>query len=512
MLGAPAALAAAPILVILTLMLARGWSAARAGLVGLTVALAVAIAAFGYGSAVHGDLGVVPAVSGALAEAVFTAVTILWIVFPALCIYQLQTRSGAIASIQGAIDRVSPDRRILAILVGWFFALFLEGAAGFGTPVALAAPLLVSAGFDRVQAVAMVMVGHAAGVSFGAVGTPVMAQVAATALPGWEIARATGFFHALLGWVLLLFLVRWARQRPHDERPAAGGVSGPTALAAACFLIPFFGFAHWVGPELPTLAGAFIGGLAFVGLERMRTARAAVRPVQPAPMPRGLLRASAPYLVLVALILTTRMLPPLREALVAMQWEWRLWGAFRGSVAPAYHPGTMLFAGLLLGALVQRVPARMVRESMRAAMGQLAGVTVALVAMLALSRVLVHADMVDALAAAAAAGVGGAWPLAAPFLGVLGTFVTGSATASNILFTDFQQATAAELHLPTVSILGAQGFGAAVGNIICPHNIIAGGATVGLGGREGEVLRWTLLPCLLYTLLGGLLALVVISR
>jgi lactate permease len=103
--------------------------------------------------------------------------------------------------------------------------------------------------------------------------------------------------------------------------------------------------------------------------------------------------------------------------------------------------------------------------------------------------------------------IGAAWPLLSPFVGVLGTFVTGSATASNILFTDFQQATAENLRMPVLPLIGAQGFGAAVGNIICPHNIIAGGATVGISGQEGAVLSKTLVACLLYALLGGALAL-----
>ena len=95
----------------------------------------------------------------------------------------------------------------------------------------------------------------------------------------------------------------------------------------------------------------------------------------------------------------------------------------------------------------------------------------------------------------------------APFVGVLGTFVTGSATASNILFSDFQQATAERLGMSPLPLLGAQGFGAAVGNIICPHNIVAASATVNLVGQEGEVLRRTLAPALVYALLGGMLAL-----
>jgi lactate permease len=93
---------------------------------------------------------------------------------------------------------------------------------------------------------------------------------------------------------------------------------------------------------------------------------------------------------------------------------------------------------------------------------------------------------------------------------MLGTFVTGSATASNILFTDFQRETALAVGLPVAGVVGVQGFGAAVGNMICPHNVVAAGATVGLEGREGEILRQTLWVTLVYTALGGLLALVLV--
>jgi lactate permease len=138
-----------------------------------------------------------------------------------------------------------------------------------------------------------------------------------------------------------------------------------------------------------------------------------------------------------------------------------------------------------------------------AALRRLPLVAVALLAMLAVSRLMVHVGMVDALATAAASAFGSVWPLFVPAVGALGTFVTGSATASNILFTQFQQSTAVELGLPVLLVVAGQCFGAAVGNVICPHNVIAGGATVGLVGREGEVLRRTLLPGLSYALLGG---------
>ena len=165
----------------------------------------------------------------------------------------------------------------------------------------------------------------------------------------------------------------------------------------------------------------------------------------------------------------------------------------------------MLAAAFLAGAALQRATPREVASAVREAAGRLAPVVVALAVMLGLARVLVHAGMVERLAEAAAASLGGAWPLAAPFVGALGTFVTGSATTSNILFTELQAGVAAGLGLSVPLVLGAQAFGAAVGNIVCPHNIVAGCATVGIAGREGAVMRRTLPTCLFYAGAGGLL-------
>jgi lactate permease len=223
-----------------------------------------------------------------------------------------------------------------------------------------------------------------------------------------------------------------------------------------------------------------------------------------------LLRAGAPYLVLIALVLVTRLIPAVSDTLGAVEFAWTLPGGFQGAFAPLTHPGTLLVVSFLGGAALQQVGAPAVRTALRTTLGQLGGVTIALVAMLSLARIMVHSGMTEALAEAAAGAAGGAWPMLAPMVGVLGTFVTGSATASNVLFTDLQVATADALELPLLPMQGAQGYGAAVGNIICPHNIVAAGATVGLTGGEGDVLRRTLLPAVLYALAGGVLLLLVV--
>lgn len=486
-------LALAPILVIVGLMALLRWSAVTAGLVGLTVAAIVAPLAFGYGT--QPDSAGAAAI-GVAAEALFVTATILWIIFPALCTYELQSRGGAFATLTSAIRGVAVDRPTQAVLVAWFFALFLEGAAGFGTPVALAAPLLVSLGFSPVAAVALVLVGHAVGVSFGAVGTPVLTQAAMTGFGGAQLAAPTGLLHAAVGLLLLIFLVRLVARDP--EGTGTGGI-GMVAAAAACFLLPYLAIALWIGPELPTLGGALIGGVAFATLMRRR-AKDQARQTEPR---KGLWRALLPYTVIVALILLSRLVPPLQAALAAIELRWSLPGGFGGAMQPLYHPGTLLLLGFLAGGLMQgRAPADLAAAALGAAR-RLPAALLALMVMLTLARLMMHSGMIAALAEGAAATFGPAWPWMAPAVGALGTFVTGSATASNVLFADFQHAAAASLGLPALWLLAAQGFGAAIGNMICPHNIIAGGATVGLSGKEGEVLRRTLLPCALATLAGG---------
>jgi lactate permease len=493
-----ALLAATPIAVVLVLMVGLGWSAARAGAVTAAGTLLLAVTAFDFGGP-DDPFPTSSGLVGVMAEAGFVTLTVVAIIGPALGIHHLQQRTGATAVLQAGLARLTPDPRVAALLIAWFFTLFLEGAAGFGTPVALAAPFLVAAGFPPLAAVTAALVGHAVGVSFGAVGTPVMAQVASTEFTGSELAAATAPYHVALGWVLMAALVIVVGR----ALPAAGPPWRWGAVAAVLFFTPYWFIARFVGAELPTLGGALLGGTAFVAvaaaLGRSPNGADAVDR-------RELLRAGAPYATLVVLVLVTRLVPPIRDVLFDVVVDWELFGAFSGTIRPLYHPGALLPVAFLAGALAQRADTADVRHAVGATNGLLAPVIVALFAMVVIARTMSQAGMTDELALAAA-GVGGVWPLLAPAVGALGTFVTGSATASNILFTDLQASTAEAVGRPVLPLLGAQGFGAAVGNIICPHNVVAAAATVGLAGREGAVLRRTLPVTLLYVVLGGLLAL-----
>lgn len=488
-------LALLPILVFVALLLGLRLSAATAGLVSAAACLAIAYLAFGY------PLGSIDLL-GPLLEAGFTAISILWIILPALAIHEYQTRTGATATLAAWLSSVSAKPQLAALLIAWFFALFLEGAAGFGTPIALAAPLLVAVGFTPVRALAMALLGHAAGVSFGAVGTPIVPLLNAAPLDPYVLSILIVALHAVLGLLLPAIVFRMARPAERSERANWYWVP----VAAALFFVPAAALAWFLGPELPTLGGALLGLVLFAAVVRRERAAAAGAPPVPA-MEVG--KAALPYLLVLVGVLLTRMIQPVAGMLRSADLTWRL-DAFGGSVAPLYHPGTMLMAGLVVAALVSRPLARReLRPALVAAAARLAPVGLALVAVLVLARLMVHSGMIETLAGSAASMAGPHWPAASPLVGALGSFVTGSATTSNILFADFHVAVSAAGGFSPLLPLAGQGFGAAIGNIVAPHNIIAGAATVGLIGREAATLRQTIPVCLVYALLGGAILLLI---
>ncbi|MGP9814236.1 L-lactate permease [Rhodopseudomonas sp. NSM] len=480
-------LALLPILILLVCMIGLGWTAARSGMISAAAGLAVAAWAFQPAPGLM-------SVAGPLAEAAFTAATILWIIFPALALHEFQMRSGASDRIGSWLVSISDKREVLALLLAWFFALLLEGAAGFGTPVALVAPMLVTLGFSPERSLLLALIGHAAGVSFGAVGTPMLPLLQVLAVDPKLLSGTIMLMHAALGWMLALVVFRLAA-------PVSGGATWfAVPTAAALFLLPALALAWLSGPELPTLGGALIGLLLFIAVAKWRWSTGS-RSASAAN--HGVLSAILPYGLVLVAILATRTVPSLAAWLQSFAWEWSLGDRFAGSVKPLYHPGTMLMLALAVAAVASRRNRAVILPSLSSAALRLPSVALALVSVLMLARIMVHSGMIDTLATAAAGLLGSAWPAAVPMVGALGSFVTGSATASNVLFAGFQVAAAEAVGFAPMLALAGQSFGAAIGNVIAPHNIVAGAATVGLIGREGAVLKRTLPVCLVYALLGG---------
>lgn len=543
------AIALLPMLVVGILLAGLRWPAKYAMPVGFVITAAIALLVW----------RVTPvAVAAASIEGLITALGVLYVVFGALLLLATLSRSGALDAIRTSFTGISPDRRVQAIIIGWLFGSFIEGASGFGTPAAVIAPLLLALGFPAMAAVMVGLIIQTTPVSFGAVGTPILTGVAGGLdeqsavvvarlqelgldYPGLvnHIGFLAAAIHAIVGVLIPLILVSFLTRFFGECRSFAEGLRvWPFAIyASLAMTIPSVLAARFLGPEFPSLAGGLIG-LTLVMLTSSRgflmpkdvfdfPPRAAweerwtgkiigdggVVPHRDGPMPTW--RAWIPYLVMAVLLVATRAIPELKKALagVNLKYEDILGTGISAGFQPIYLPGFILILACVVAYFVHRMPRAEIARTWRLAGGQIASTAVALLFAVPMVRILIQsgerfnesglASMPLVLAQAAAELSGDAWPLLSPWIGALGAFIAGSNTISNLTFSMFQFSTGATLGVPPEVITATQAIGGAGGNAIAIHNIVAASATVGLLGREGDLLRRTLVVTAYYCLAGG---------
>ena len=563
-LGASAPLALVPLAVVAALLVGLLWPASRAMPVAWLAAGGVASLAWG----MPVEWILAASVNGAMA-----AVEILWIVLGALVLLYTLMNSGAVDRINAGFASISDDRRVQVVLLGFFLATFIEGVAGFGTPAAVVAPLLLALGFPAFAAVVAALIGHAVATVFGAVGTPVivgfeqpLGAVAgeitgngfgsvgayATAAGGWAAVfnGLLGLFMPFLAVAMVVYFFGAVDGDDRSIRPALA-VAPLCLFAGVAFAVPYVAAAWFVGPELPSLIAAMVGGGAVVATLRAgyllpdeewefpprdewpdhwvgsiepgsetATAEAGTGSGAADEGEMSLLRAWSPYVALVVLLIGTRVIGPIAAFLqsgpgmtIAVS---DLFGTdIGGAIGWAYVPGTWLLVSALIAVPVFGMSADEVTDAWREAAGKIVSPAVSLVFVIAMVEVMLQTaahpgataagSMIVVLADATASTFGAAYPLFAPAVGTLGAFIAGSITVSNVTFAAFQFEIARELGLSTQLLVGAQTIGAAIGNTIAIHNVIAALATVGLVGKTGRVVRLDLIPVGYYLGLGGLL-------
>ncbi len=485
-------LASLPILAVLALMLRFRWGGARAGAAGWLVALLVAALRFGAGwqTLAYAQL------KGAL-----LALFVLYIVWAALLFYRVTDEAGAVEAIGVGLPRLTPDRGLQALLLGWVFGAFLQGVGGFGVPVAVVAPLLVGLGFPSLTAVVIASVGHSWAVTFGSLGSSFYALIGATGRSGKELAPwcavmlglaclgcgagtlwAAGGRHTLRAGLVPLFIIGLV-------------MTGVQSLVVTHGLWP-------IGGMMAALAGLAVG----VAWARGRARGSVGRPrTTTGGMPLGW--ALFPYALLVVIVLAAQLIPSVRDFLgqVVIRVEFPALITARGWVTPAGigrtinvfgHAGALLtYASLVTYALFHRqgryepgTAPRMARTVVQRAVRSSLGIA----AMVGMAVTMEHAGMTHLLADGVARVAGPTFPLVAPFIGALGAFMTGSNTNSNVVFGGLQQHVATLVGVSPLIILAAQTAGGAVGSMFAPAKVIVGCSTVGLGGEEGLVLRATM--------------------
>ncbi|MEX2581061.1 MAG: L-lactate permease [Verrucomicrobiales bacterium] len=408
--------------------------------------------------------------------------------------------TGTTGRIKEALGRfTSGNAGLEALLLAWLFCGFLEGAAGFGAPAALVAPLLTSLGFPAVIAAVLPLIGDSAAVPFGAVGTPV--RIGFDGLPAESAAHYGAGINVLAGLVAPLAIYALATLAGPNETRAGLGARGLglSVWAGLCFTVPAFALV-WIGPEFPSLGGSLAGLLLFC-LTLAKLPRVDSPSGSPVAAIGKLVKAFAPYLLVCALLLVGKLL------LGGVQFSLAV--SDREQTVGAFQPGLMFLLAITLLALRRRdKPAELVR--MLAGAGKrLPRVWLAIFCMAALAQLVVQiGDPGEALAALFAGDRAIVLLLVlAPIAGAVGSFIAGSATVSNLLFAPFLVQASVLAGADPGLVLGLQLAGAGAGNMVSLQNLAAVQATVGLVDREREMLRHLWWPCAIYLALAILMGL-----
>lgn len=500
-------------------------------------------------------------VAAASVQGLFLTFDLLFIIFGALLLLHTLERSGGVAAIRRSFHGISDDRRVQVVIVTWLFGSFIEGAAGFGTPAAITAPLMVALGFPAACAVMLGMMVQSTAVTFGAVGTPVLvgiqgglggeafaADLAVAGVSMMDYLRLVTakvvLLHAVAGvlmptWMVVMMTRFYGANRSWTE---GLGVLPFTLFGGLAFTVPYVLFGTFLGPEFPSLLGAPVG-LAIVVTAARRgfllpkdTWSFPNRDAWEADWVSGIegemsdvpdgkristAMAWAPYLLLGLLLVLTR-LPslPVGAWLRAPAFTWAdiLGTGISATTTPLYLPGFILLVVVGATALLHRMALRDLTAAVRSAASVLVGAGIVLVFTVPMVRIYINSDvngagilsMPIAMAEWVAGNVGQVWPFFAGVTGALGAFIAGSNTVSNLMFSAFQYGVAERLAMSTVFIVALQAVGAAAGNMIAIHNVVAASATVGLLGQEGATLRKTILPTLYYLLVIGVLGLLAV--
>ncbi len=503
-------------------------------------------------------------IAAATVRGLIVAVELLYIVFGAVLLLNTLEQSGGLDKIRQTFRNVTADRRIQVIIVAWLFGSFVEGSAGFGTPAAVAGPLLVGLGFPAMAAAMAGMIIQSTPVSFGAVGTPILVGVSGglSSDPAvLEFSRAAGYadwpaflatigwrvalLHAVAGTLIPLFLVSFMTRFFGTNRSFAEGLAvwRFALFAALAMTIPYLLVAYCLGPEFPSLLGGLIG-LALVvpaakrgflmprsedawefeqrelwPAEWIGTLDVEQPPAAAAPM--SLLTAWAPYMLVAILLVASRLKPLglagyLTACAIPIQ---DIFGTGIGhSVKPLYLPGTILILVSLMTYPLHRMNWRSYRRAWAHSTKTLLKASIALMFTVPMVQVFINSgdgaagyhEMPVALAVGVEQLTGEFWPLFSPAIGGIGAAVAGSNTISNMMFSLFQFQVGERIGVDPIWIVALQAVGGAAGNTICVHNVVAALAVVGLVGREGAILRKTLIVFAYYAALSGALGYAVV--
>ncbi len=493
-MGAKAFFAALPIAALLYAIGVQRVSAWKSSLLGLGVALLVALFAFG--------MPVQQAVSAALYGAAFGAFPIFWIIFWAIVLYRITVETGKFEIIKNSIGQLTADRNLQALLIAFAFGAFLEGAAGFGTPVAVAAAILSGLGFSPFYAAGICLLANTAPVAFGSIAIPLVTLAATTGLPIQDLSAQVGRLCApvslFIPAYLILVMGGWRALRSVWPAALTCGIS----FAAVQFTV-----SNFVGPYLTDILSSLATILSLIALLQFWRPKDVARS-KSTYQRAELVAAWSPYLLLVLLILVWSIGPvkaALEHATLVIHWP--------GLRNPAPYrlrilaeAGTACAFAALSSAVFLRVSLRRFLHILTASARQLKLSFISVVSVLALAFVMNYSGATTTLGLAFAS-TGRLFPFFSALLGWLGVFLTGSDTSANALFGGLQKVTANKLGFSATLMASANSAGGVMGKMISLQSIAVAASAAGLRQQEeSRLFRFTLKHSILLACVIGTLA------
>lgn len=465
---------------------------------------------------------------------------IAWIIVAAVFLYKLTVKSGQFEVIRSSVLSITDDQRLQVLLIGFCFGAFLEGAAGFGAPVAITAALLVGLGFNPLYAAGLCLIANTAPVAFGALGIPIIVAGQVTGIDAFKIGAMTGRQLPLLS----LFVPFWLVFMMDGLRGVKE--TWPAALVAGLsFAVTQYFTSNFIGPELPDITSALASLISLTLFLKVwqpkRSFAAAPGSVgaavvhssgsQPSPYSFGeIFKAWSPFLILTVLV-TIWTLKPFKAAFAAggSMYSW----VFNFAIAhldqlviktapivatptaipavfkfdPISATGTAIFFSALISMLVLKINFKTGLTTLKETFFELRWPILSIGMVLAFAFVTNYSGMSSTMALVLA-GTGAAFPFFSPFLGWLGVFLTGSDTSSNALFSSLQATTAHQIGVNDTLLVAANTSGGVTGKMISPQSIAVACAATGLVGKESDLFRFTLKHSLFFATIVGLITLI----
>lgn len=524
-------MAALPIVVLLVLMVGFQWGATKAAPIGLAIAIITGLVFY------KADLTLIG--SEAL-KGVWSALVVLIVVWPAILLYEVVTEAKAFIVFRKGLQKVTPNELIQVIALGWVFMSFLQGITGFGVPVAVGAPLLVGIGVHPVFAVLIPLIGHAWANTFGTLAVAWDALALQTNLAADpQLYLQTAFYAALFIWIwnfITGLAIVWLYGKKEGLKKGLPAVVVISLIQGGGQLL-----LSQVNPTLAAFIPATISLVAVFALSKtkmygsswkLENSRIMDRKViedkkENAPTNMSVHQAFMPYYVLTAITLIVLLIAPIKNFLG----QFRIGFAFGQTstgygyvnqavelfspLAPFTHAGLFLILASAIGYLFYAknkwVKKGSSKDVLKRSFQKTGPSAIAVLGFILMSRMMGGTGQTVVLAEGIASTFGVYYAILAPVVGMLGSFMTSSNMASNILFGEFQLTTSSILDLNTAAILGSQTAGGAIGNTLSPGNIILGTTTAGILGKEGLVLK-KVLPITLSTavIVGAILFIIVV--